>query len=89
MLLGLLMPLLRRFGARTRMLIGAAVMVAGLALVLTLVLRGHAPGGSVLLIRIGLLLTLGGLAPLASAIRRSRPSDQPPVPDPEQPGNQP
>jgi hypothetical protein len=88
MLLGLLMPLLRRFGARTRMLIGAAVMVAGLALVLTLVLRGHAPGGSVLLIRIGLLLALAGVVPFASGMRRSQPSDQPPVPDPEQPGDQ-
>jgi hypothetical protein len=89
MLLGLLIPLLRRLSARIQMLIGAAIMLAGLALVLTLALRGHTPAGSVLLIRVGLLLTLVGLVPFAGGIRHGRLSDQPPGLDSEQPGDQP
>jgi hypothetical protein len=72
MLVGLLQPLLRRFGARTRTLIGAVVMAAGLALIVALAVLGHAPGRSVLLIRAGLLLILAGTGPFASGVRGSR-----------------
>jgi hypothetical protein len=89
MLIGFLLPLLRRFSARVRVLTGVAVMVAGLALVLSLALRGHAPGASVLFIRVGFLLTLAGLAQTVSGARAGgrgrlssgddaeRPADQP------------
>jgi peptidoglycan/LPS O-acetylase OafA/YrhL len=72
MLIGLLLPLLHRVGARIRMLIAVAVVVAGLALVLAMVLQGHAPGKSVLLIRVGLLLALGGSGLFASGVRGNR-----------------
>jgi hypothetical protein len=71
MLIGFLLPLMRRLSARMRMLTGVGVMVAGLALALSLLLRGHA-SGDVLLIRIGLLVTLAGLALLASGVRGVR-----------------
>lgn len=68
MLIGFLLPLLRRLSARMRLLTGLGVTAAGLALALSLLLRGHA-SGSVLLIRVGLLLTIAGLALLASGAR--------------------
>jgi hypothetical protein len=71
MLIGYLLPLLRRLSARTRMLTGVGVMVAGLALALSLLLRGHT-SGDVLVIRIGLLFTLAGMALLASGVRGAR-----------------
>jgi hypothetical protein len=71
MLIGFLLPLLRRLSPRVRILAGIAVMAAGLALALSLLLRGHAPG-SALLIRIGLLVTLAGLAQFVSGVRGAR-----------------
>lgn len=68
MLIGSLLPLLRRLSARTRMLTGIGVMAVGLALALSLLLQGHT-SGNVLLIRIGVLLTLAGLALLGSGVR--------------------
>lgn len=68
MLIGFLLPLLRRFGTRTRLLIALAVTAGGLALILTVMLRGHVPSGAPL-IRWGLLLTLIGLALLISGVR--------------------
>lgn len=72
MLIGLLLPLLRRFNARIRMLTGAAVMAAGLALALGLLARGHPSGGTLLLIRIGFLLTLAGFVQFGSGVRGDR-----------------
>jgi len=75
MLIGLLLPLLRRFGTRARTLIGVVVIAAGLALGLVVfalqgrpagALHGHAAGGDALLIRIGLLLVIAGLGLLVS-----------------------
>jgi hypothetical protein len=74
MLIGFLLPLLRRLSVRTRMLTGLAVMAAGLALALGLLLRGHA-AGSVLLIRVGLVLTLAGLVMFVSGVRGARPRE--------------
>ena len=85
MLIGFLLPLLRRFSIRVRVLIGVAAMVAGLALALSLALRGHAPGGNVVFIRIGILLTLAGLAMTVSAARARRRGRQLHGDDPEQP----
>lgn len=68
MLIAFLLPLLRRFGTRTRLLIALAVTAGGLALVLTVLLRGHVAGEAPL-IRWGLLLTVIGLALLISAVR--------------------
>ena len=72
MLIGFLLPLLRRFRARTGLLIAIAIMAAGLALALTGLLRGHVPG-HVTLIRWGLLLTVAGVALLVSVVRGTRP----------------
>lgn len=74
MLIGFLLPLLRRLSARMRMLTGIGVMAAGLALALSLLLHAHA-SGNVLLIRIGLLLTIAGLALFASGVRGARRGD--------------
>lgn len=71
MLIGFLLPLLRQFSARVRMLTGILVTAAGLALALSLLLRGHA-SGSALLIRVGMLLTLAGLGLIVSSARGSR-----------------
>jgi peptidoglycan/LPS O-acetylase OafA/YrhL len=72
MLFGLLLPLLRRVGARAQVLIGVVVMAAGLALVLVFALQGHAPGRSLLLVRLGILLAVAGPATLVSGVRRGR-----------------
>lgn len=72
MLIGFLLPLLHRFSARTRMLIAAAVMAAGVALAMALALQGHAPRENALPIRLGLLLALAGLGLLVSGVRASR-----------------
>lgn len=72
MLIGFLLPLLRRFSARKRMLISAAVMAAGVALATAVVLRGPAHRENVQLIRLGLLLTIAGLGLLVSAVRAGR-----------------
>jgi hypothetical protein len=86
MLIGFLLPLLRRAGARTRMLIAVAVIATGLALVLVpLLLRGHGHAANAPLIRYGMLATLAGLGLLVSAVRggrrrgggRERADDQP------------
>lgn len=75
MLIGLLLPLLRRFGTRTRTLIGVVVIAVGLALGLVVfalqgrpagALHGHATGADAPLIRIGLLLVIAGLGLLVS-----------------------
>lgn len=75
MLIGLLLPLLRRFGTRARTLIGVVVIAVGLALGLVVfalqgrpsgALHGHVPGADALLIRIGLLLVIAGLGLLVS-----------------------
>lgn len=71
MLIGFLLPLLRRFGARTRMLIALAVTAAGLALALTVLLRGHVSGEAPL-VRWGLVLTVIGLVLLVAAVRGLR-----------------
>jgi small neutral amino acid transporter SnatA (MarC family) len=72
MLLGFLLPLLRRFTARTRMLIAAAIMTAGVALALALALHGHAHRENALPIRLCVLLALAGLGLLVSGARASR-----------------
>lgn len=74
MLIGFLLPLLRRLSTRMRILTGTGVMAAGLVLALGLLLHGH-PSGSVLLIRIGVLLTLAGLALIGSGVRGGRRSE--------------
>jgi hypothetical protein len=66
MLVALLLPLLRKVSARTRMLIAAALVTAGLALAAVVLLQARVPGDGVLLVRIGLLLTLAGLILLGS-----------------------
>jgi hypothetical protein len=76
-LIGFLLPLLRRISGRMRMLIGAAVMVLGLALVLVLALQGHPPGASVLLIRVGLLLAVAGPVMFATGVRSNRHGREP------------
>jgi hypothetical protein len=77
MLIGPLLPLLRRLSGRARMLIGAAAMAVGLALVLVLGLRGHPPGESVLLIRVGLLLAVAGPVMFATGVRGDRRGREP------------
>lgn len=72
MLIGFLLPLLRRFSARGRVLISAAVMVAGLALATAMVMQGHAHRDNVLLVRWGLLLAIIGLGLLVSSVRAFR-----------------
>lgn len=72
MLIGFLLPLLRRFSARRRMLISAGIMAAGVALAMAVVLGGHAHRENVELIRVGLFLTLAGLGLFVSAVRASR-----------------
>lgn len=72
MLIGFLLPLLRRFSARGRMLIAAAVMAAGMALAAAAVLQGHALREDAQLIRLGLLLALAGLGLFVSGVRASR-----------------
>lgn len=67
-------PRTGRLTARMRLLTGLGVMAAGLALALSLLLRGHAPGNAVL-IRIGLFFTVAGLALLASSVRGGRRSN--------------
>lgn len=78
MLIGLLLPFLRRFGARTRTIMAVAIMAVGLALALAVFAlqghpsgapHGHAPGADVPLIRIGLLLVIAGLGLLFSGLR--------------------
>jgi hypothetical protein len=86
MLIGFLLPLLRRFSARTRMLIAAAVMAAGVALAMVLALQGHAHRETALPIRFGLLLTLAGLGLLVSGVRASRRDRQRQGSDTEQRG---
>ena len=88
MLTGLLLPLLRKFSARVRMLAGISVMAAGLALALSLLLRAHA-SGSVPLIRVGILLTLAGPGLIVSSVRSSRRDRQGHGSDPEQADGQP
>lgn len=76
MLIGLLLPFLRRFGARARTVIAVVTIAVGLALGLVVfvlqgrpsagALRGHAPGADAPLIRIGLLLVIVGLGLLVS-----------------------
>jgi hypothetical protein len=76
MLIGLLLPFLRRFGHRARMLIGVVIVAVGLALGLVVFalqgrpsaggLHGHAVGADAPLIRIGLLLVIVGLGLLVS-----------------------
>lgn len=59
MLVGLLLPLLRRLSSRAQALVGAAVMAVGLAL--TAAWAGLGAGhGAVLLIRFGILSALVG-----------------------------
>ena len=72
MLIGFLLPLLRRFSARKRALISAAVMAAGVALATAMVLQGHAHRGNALPIRLGLLLALAGLVLFVSSVRAGR-----------------
>jgi len=72
MLIGFLLPLLRRFSARRRMLIAAAIMAAGLALAATLALQGYAHRENALPIRFGLLVTIAGLGLFVSAVRAIR-----------------
>jgi hypothetical protein len=72
MLVALLLPLLRKVSARTRVLIAVAVVTAGLVLAAVVVLQSRVPGYGVLLVRIGLLLTLAGLILLGSSIRGYR-----------------
>ena len=72
MLIGFLLPLLRRFSARTRMLIAAAVMAVGVALAMALALQGQAHRENALPIRLGLLLALAGLGLFISGARASR-----------------
>ena len=88
MLIGFLLPLLRRFRARTRMLISAAVMAAGVALATAVLLQAHARE-NVLLIRLGLFLTLAGLGLFVSAVRASRRESSPQDSDAEQADDQP
>jgi hypothetical protein len=72
MLFALLLPLLRRASARTRMLIAAAVVAAGIVLAAVVLLQARVPGYGVLLVRIALLLTLAGLILLGTSIRGYR-----------------
>lgn len=72
MLIGFLLPLVRRLSARARTLIAAAIMAAGLALALLLARHGHAHRQNALPIRFGLLLALAGLGLLLSGVRASQ-----------------
>jgi peptidoglycan/LPS O-acetylase OafA/YrhL len=88
MLIGFLLPLLRRFGARTQMLIAAAVMAVGVALAVALALQGHAHRENALPIRLGLLLALAGLGLFISGVRASRRDGQHQGSDAEQRGGE-
>lgn len=72
MLIGFLLPVVRRLSARTRILVAAAVMTAGVALAMALILQGHAHRENVLPIRFSLLLALAGLGLLVSGVRAAR-----------------
>ena len=72
MLIGFLLPLLRRYSARRRMLISAAVMAAGVAMVMSVVVQGHALRQNVQFVRWGLLLAIAGLVLFVSSVRARR-----------------
>lgn len=71
MVIGFLLPLLRRLSSRAQALVGAAVMLLGLAL--TAAWAGLGAGhGSALLIRFGILLVLVGAVLCVRALRLTR-----------------
>ena len=88
MLIGFLLPLLRRFSARSRMLIAAAVVVAGVVAA-ALALQGHAHRGNALPIRFGLFVALAGLVLFVSGVRASRRENRRQGVDAEQASDQP
>lgn len=71
MLVGFLLPLLRRLSPRAQVLAGAAVMLPGLALIATWAGLGASPG-VVLLIRFGILLVLVGAVLCVRAVMVAR-----------------
>lgn len=71
MFVGFLLPLLRRLSLRTQALVGAAVMLSGLALTATWAELG-ASHGAVLLIRFGILLVLVGAGLCLRAVMVTR-----------------
>lgn len=72
MLIGLVMPLLRRVAPRTRIAIAVGLVGAGTALVLLGAVQGGGFSQTALFIRIGLLLTVAGLGLLVSGLRSHR-----------------
>ena len=72
MLIGVLLPLMRRLRKGTRVALGVGAVVAGAALVLGTAMSGRGLGVSSPLIRVAVLLSLSGLVLLIHGLRRPR-----------------